>query len=122
MNLLRAYIDAWARHDVAGVLTTLAQDCVVVESYGPVYHGLARVEEWMTQWIAQGGSVTSWVINREFEASKALVAEWSFACVWDDRPASFDGATIALLDDNNLIHVREYATTSPLYDWTGTWR
>lgn len=122
MNLLRAYIDAWVRHDIAGVLATLTEDCVAIESYGPTYTGTARVEEWMRTWFEQGGSVTSWVVTRAFETPQSLIAEWTFSCVWNDRPATFDGATIALVDGGRIRYLREYATTAPLYEWTGTWR
>jgi ketosteroid isomerase-like protein len=52
---LRAYIDGWRRHDVAAVLDTLTSDCVVIESYGPVYRGRERVEQCMHAWFGAGG-------------------------------------------------------------------
>ena len=58
---LHTYIDAWRRHDVGAVLTTLTDDCVVIESYGPVYRGRPRVEQWMNAWFAAGGRVDAWV-------------------------------------------------------------
>ena len=32
-NRLEAYIDGWRRHDIAAVLETLTNDCVVIECY-----------------------------------------------------------------------------------------
>lgn len=29
---------------------------------------------------------------------------------------------LARLADGRISYLREYATTAPLYDWTGTWR
>jgi len=60
MNALVSYIDAWRRRDIKGVLDTLADDCVIIECYGPVYRGRPRVEQWMRAWFGAGGSVDSW--------------------------------------------------------------
>ncbi|MFD5317222.1 nuclear transport factor 2 family protein [Streptomyces sp. NPDC127098] len=122
MNPLHVYIDAWRRHDVAGVLATLTDDCVVVESYGPVYRGRQRVEQWMRAWFAAGGSVDAWEITRQSATREVLTAEWVFSCTWQGEAATFEGATIARLDGERIARLREYATTAPLYDWTGTWR
>lgn len=131
---LRAYVEAWTRHDIEGVLATLTGDCVVVESYGPVYRGHERVRAWMRAWFAAGGSVDAWEITSETETETAAgdgpdgarvqVAEWVFTCTWQGASHTFDGATIARLDaaGERIARLREYATTAPLYDWTGTWR
>jgi ketosteroid isomerase-like protein len=121
VNQLRAYIDAWRRHDIPGVLDTLTDDCVVIESYGPVYRGRHRVEEWMNAWFAAGGTVDGWEITSEATAGPVLIAEWHFECTWKGEPGAFDGATVARLENGRISYLREYATTAPLYDWTGTW-
>lgn len=122
MNLLLAYIDAWRRHDVSGVLATLSDDCVITESHGPVYRGRGRVEQWMRAWFDAGGVVNGWEVTATAEAGQVLVAEWTFTCTWRGDVASFDGATIARLRGGRIAELREYATTAPLYEWTGTWR
>ena len=119
---LHAYIDAWRHHDVPGVLATLTDDCVVIESYGPVYRGRARVEQWMHAWFDAGGVVDGWDLTSYSRAGEVLVAEWRFSCTWQGRSTSFDGATVATLRDDKIVHLREYVTTAPLYDWSGTWR
>ena len=63
MDQLEAYIDGWRRHDIAAVLDTLTDDCVVIECYGPVYRGKARVEQWMNAWYGAGGTVDAWDIT-----------------------------------------------------------
>jgi ketosteroid isomerase-like protein len=122
VHQLRAYLDGWRRHDIPAVLATLADDCVVIESYGPVYRGKQRVEEWMNAWFGGGGTVDKWDITSEAEAGRTLVAEWHFECTWKGSPGAFDGSTIARLHDGRITYLREYATTAPLYEWIGTWR
>jgi ketosteroid isomerase-like protein len=121
-NPLRNYIQAWTRHDIAGVLATLAEDCVVIESYGPVYRGHERVGRWMRAWFAAGGSVDAWDITSEASAGDVLATEWVFTCTWKGESHTFEGATIARLTGERIGYLREYATTAPLYDWAGEWR
>lgn len=122
MNQLTDYINAWQRHDIAGVLETLADDCVVIECYGPVYRGKGRVEQWMRAWFDAGGSVDDWQITTQAAAGDTLTAEWVFSCTWQGKAATFEGASVARLTNGSIAYLREYATTAPLYDWTGTWR
>ena len=122
MYQLTDYIDAWRRHDVAGVLATLADDCVIIECYGPVYRGKRRVEQWMRAWFDAGGSVDDWQITAQAAAGDVLIAEWLFSCTWRGKAATFEGASVARLNGERIAYLREYATTAPLYDWTGTWR
>lgn len=121
-DLLHDYIDGWRRHDVPAVLSTLADDCVVVESDGPVYRGRERVEEWMTAWFAAGGRVHEWRITSSGSTGDLIVAEWEFTRTWRDVRSSCPGATIARAREGRIGYLREYATTADLYDWTGVWR
>ena len=121
MSQLREYITGWRRHDVAAVLATLTDDCVITECYGPVYRGRQRVEQWMRTWL-DAGSVDSWEITTHAAAGNVLIAEWLFSCTWHGKPGTFEGATVARLTGEKISYLREYATTAPLYGWTGTWR
>jgi len=98
------------------------EDCVVIECYGPVYHGRGRVEQWMHAWFGAGGTVDDWKIISQAAAGDTLTAEWIFSCTSEGKAATFEGATIARLDGEKIAYLREYATSAPLYDWTGTWR
>lgn len=37
MTLQERYIVGWRKPNVAAILATLTQDCVVIESFGPIY-------------------------------------------------------------------------------------
>jgi hypothetical protein len=94
----------------------------VIESYGPVYRGRALVEQWMRTWLAAGGAVLGWEITAETDAGAVLVAEWKFRCWWNGNEAAFDGISTAQVHNGRITRLREYATTAPLYDWSGDWR
>ncbi len=120
--LFQEYVDGWKARDRARILATLHPDCVIVECYGPVYRGIARAEQWIDAWFGQGNTVDRWDITWLEVGDAWAAAEWQFACTWHGTPASFEGASIVRLKDGRIAYLREYQTTAPLYDWTGTWR
>jgi ketosteroid isomerase-like protein len=95
---------------------------MVIECYGPVYRGRQRVAQWMQAWFAAGGSVDDWRVTSMAETGDTQVAEWTFTCTWKGTRHTFDGATVVRIREGTIAYLREYATTAPLYDWTGTWR
>lgn len=104
------------------MLATLTDDCTVIECYGPIYNGRERVEQWMNAWFAADGTVDSWIITSMTQSGNVQIAEWTFTCTLFGRQRTFDGITIAHIEANLIHSLREYATTAPLYEWTGTWR
>lgn len=122
MTLLERYIDGWRAHDVAAILATLTADCVVIESFGPIYRGHDWVARWVSTWLAENGCVIDWTVRDLRSSPEAETAEWTFHYTWRGEEQSFDGATIAKLRDGKLCYLREYATTAALYDWRGEWQ
>lgn len=122
MMLLERYIAGWRAQDTNAILATLTPDCVVIESFGPVYRGHAWVERWVATWLAQNGRVLDWTIRDLHLLRDLEFAEWTFHYTLHGEERSFDGATIANLKDNKISCLREYATTAALYDWRGEWK
>jgi hypothetical protein len=75
----------------------------------------------MEAWLAQG-AVDGWQVDRLASCGDLAIAQWRFSCTFQGNSAIFDGATIARVDDARIVELREYETSAPLYDWTGTWR
>lgn len=76
----------------------------------------------MAAWLAAGGRVIDWEITSSAALGDAEIAEWVFTCIWKGEEAAFEGASVARLNEGRIVYLREYATTAPLYDWTGEWR
>jgi hypothetical protein len=60
------YIDGWPEGDKTRILDALDERCVVIESYGPIYRGGPRVEQWVDAWFGEGkpgGSVGDYVLS-----------------------------------------------------------
>ena len=119
---LEQYIAGWRTHDLAAILATLTLDCVVIESFGPIYRGHDWVARWVSTWLAEDGRVIDWTVRDLRSAPDHEAAEWTFHYTWRGEENSFDGATIATLRDGRISYLREYATTAALYDWRGEFR
>jgi ketosteroid isomerase-like protein len=116
------YIDGWREGNKTKILDVLDEGCVVIESYGPVYRGRARVEQWVDAWFGNGNRVDRWKITSFLLADHVAVFDWRFACTWRGRHVEFDGTSIASFKDRKILRLREYCTTAPLYEWQGAWR
>jgi ketosteroid isomerase-like protein len=108
-DLLHAYVDGWRRHDVEGVLETLADDCAVTEAYGTVCRGKDRFAAWMRDWIEAGGRITDWRITDSGAAGDLLVAEWNRISRHRGEETAVRGATICRPRGGRISYLREYA-------------
>lgn len=121
-RLIRRYVDGWREGDAAKILATVTEDCVVVESHGPTYHGKDQIARWVDTWFGAGGEVLAWEIRSLEALGEAAFFEWSFGCKWLGEKHEFEGASAVRFRDGKIASIREYATTAPLYDWEGVWR
>lgn len=121
MTALTEYMGAWVTGDPAKIAQRVSSNCVITECYGPVYRGRTRVQEWARTWFDAGGIVHDWTLTDHFSTPEREAAQWIFECTWKGERGTFEGATISR-HEHGLIHdLREYETSAPLYDWTGSW-
>jgi hypothetical protein len=122
VTALDRYIAAWIANDAEAIAAAVLDDCVITECYGPVYRGRARVEQWARTWLGSGGVVHNWTVTDHFIAGDREAAQWLFEYTWQGTRDTIEGSTIATITNDLVASLREYQTTAPLYDWTGTWR
>ncbi len=117
--VVQTYVDGWIEGDRAKILGSLDEECIVIESYGPTYHGIVKVGRWIDAWFEGGNTVDSWNITSFYSTGETCFFEWVFACTYAESYISFEGASIAQLRDRKIVSLREYQTTKPLYEWQG---
>ena len=116
-QLILTYVHGWIAADREQILSTLAPDCVIIESYGPTYRGRDMIARWIDSWFAPGNVVTRWDITSFFALDEACFFEWIFECRYEGDLGGFEGASLARVSQGKIIHLREYAMTAPRYEW-----
>jgi len=114
--VVQTYVDGWRGGDHEKILSSLDKECVIIESYGPTYHGSAKVDRWIDEWLGAGNTVDSWDITSFYVAGETCFFEWVFACTYAGTYHRFAGASIARLRNGKIVQLREYQTTQPLYE------
>lgn len=109
-NLILKYITGWKEHDLSLILSSLAPDCVIKESHGPVYIGLINVEYWFNCWHALKKNVTKWDITSYSYSAKNNTAfiEWDFEYKTIDGVFAITGASVIAYSKNSISSITEY--------------
>lgn len=99
------------------ILDTLDPECVVIESYGPIYRGSEMVGQWIDAWFVDNNCVDRWDVTSFHNADGTCFFEWVFECTFAHNCGGFEGASIAQFKNEKIIFLREYAMTAPRYEW-----
>jgi hypothetical protein len=118
-QLVTAYAEGWKTNDPPKIIDTLAPDCVIVESHGPTYRGLAVATQWIEGWLGSGNTVDRWDITSFCfdEAEQTAAFEWAFKCAADGVHYEIDGMSIAEFEGTRIVGLREYRITERPYEW-----
>ncbi len=107
--LIRQYVEGWIEGNVSKILGTLADDCTIIESHGPVYRGTGEVRSWAENWIKDGSKVNKWeIISLSDIPPDRAVFEWHFECTVDGQEHSLDGISIVQFKNGKIGFMREY--------------
>lgn len=120
-TLLR-YIESWVGGDPERIASTVTDDCVISECWGPIYRSRASVQQWAQAWFGAGGVIHRWEVTDHFRAEEREAAAWTFEYTWQGRHDVIAGASIASSSHGLLSRLSEFRTTAPGYNWAGEWR
>lgn len=62
-QLFHTYVDGWKENNIGKIIKPLTDDCIIVESHGPTYHGIEEVKQWFSFWEQEKGKVLLWDIS-----------------------------------------------------------
>jgi hypothetical protein len=116
-RLVTYYVQGWKDSNPALILSTLAPDCLIIESHGPTYRGIEHVKQWVDVWFAHGGIVNQWEITSFYCEGSTATFEWAFDCTVDGDRYTFEGCSVVHFDAAHIRSIREYRMTDPAYDW-----
>lgn len=99
---IERYLSAWLRKDASCLPEIFSEDVIYSECYGPEYDGLPQVLRWFEDWNRRG-TVLRWEIKQMISQQNVVVAEWYFACEYDEEKSGFDGVSLVTFDGNGKI-------------------
>ena len=101
--------------NVAGVCCTSNE--VAIESWGPQYHGVAKVKHWFEEWNTRG-TVLQWDIKQYFHKEDQTIAEWYFKNTMDSgRVEAFDGMSLVKWTaEDTICFLQEFGCNEHRYD------
>lgn len=107
----------WLRKQDMGIRDVFSDDAVYVESWGPEYHGAAKIKLWFDEWNTRG-SVRQWDIRRYFHDGDWTAVEWYFKDAMNDgRVEAFEGMSlIRWTRDGKICLLKEFGCNESRYD------
>ena len=116
-KIIRLWFDMWLQRQDLGISDIFSDDAVYTESWGPEYHGAAKIRLWFEEWNTRG-SVLQWDIRQFFHKGDQTVVEWYFKCqMEDERTDAFDGVSlIEWTDDDRIRLLKEFGCNINNYD------
>lgn len=118
IEIINFYISGWLKNDRDKILASLTDDCVIIESQGPVYRGKDIITQWIDDWFLRGGKVEKWDITNYYKIDNQTSAfEWVFDCIYENSRHSIEGISLVKFQGDKIKCLREYRTVKPLFDW-----
>ncbi|MCI8501410.1 MAG: nuclear transport factor 2 family protein [Oscillospiraceae bacterium] len=116
-QIVRLWFDMWLRAEDMGLTDIFTADAVYIESWGPEYHGAAKIRQWFAEWNTRG-RVFQWEIKQFFHSGTQTVVEWYFKNRMNDgRTEAFDGVSIIRwTEDDRICALQEFGCNEHRYD------
>jgi hypothetical protein len=120
-ELVQQYITGWKQNNLQLITSCLAENCIVIESHGPVYHGINDIEQWFKLWLEAKSTVLKWdILSLSFcEKKQTVFCEWDFACVSNNIKYTLSGISVVRFAEQKIVFIHEYRMTHPVYEWKG---
>jgi hypothetical protein len=120
-ELVSQYLEGWKQNNLNMIKSCLKEDCIVIESHGPTYHGIRDIENWFKFWLEAKSKVLKWdIISFSFcNEEKIVFCEWDFSCISDDNEYALPGISVVKFSDQKISFIHEYRMTNSAYKWNG---
>jgi len=112
-QLLFTYVEGWKSGDREKILRTLDPSCVLIEADGEQFRGKEVISRMLDSRVIAGNTVDRWEITSFYVTDQACFFEWGFECTYAGRHHGFEGASIARVNQEKIVFLREYATVGP---------
>ena len=116
-KIIRLWFDMWLQKKDLGISEIFADNSLYIESWGPEYHGSAKIKLWFDEWNTRG-TVLQWDIKQFFHKENKTLVEWYFKNqMKNGKVEAFDGVSlIEWTSDNNILFLKEFGCNINHYD------
>lgn len=113
-EIIKNYFKMWVTGDFSKLDELLSQKIYYSECYGPEYHNLNEVKDWISD-LQKKQKVVDWTCKRFIHATDVTVVEWFFKAQENSVPYYFDGVSIVEFENNKIIFLKEFESKSDHY-------
>lgn len=119
LALIKKYISGWKKNDIHLIISSLHRECIVIESHGPIYHGINDVKLWFDLWLAANSRILKWDLISYYFCNNENTAfiEWKFECISNGMNYPLSGISVIKFSENKIIRIHEYRMTKSAFDW-----
>ena len=116
-KIIRLWFDMWLQKKDLGISEMFSDNAVYTESWGPEYHGSAKIKLWFDEWNTRG-TVLQWDIKQFFHKENQTMVEWYFKNQMNDGKVEvFDGVSlIEWTSDDKILFLKEFGCNINNYD------
>lgn len=116
-KMIRLWFSMWLEKRDLGIDNIFTDDAIYIESWGPEYIGVKKIEHWFHEWNTRG-NVVIWDIKNIFHEGNQTLVEWYFKNAMNDGIIeAFDGITVVKWAENGKISfLKEYGCNIDHYD------
>ena len=116
-TIIRRWFDMWLQKKDLGIAEMFSDNATYIESWGPEYHGSAKINLWFDEWNTRG-TVLQWDIKQFFHKSNQTMVEWSFKNQMNDgKVEAFDGISLVeWTNDDKILFLKEFGCNINNYD------
>lgn len=110
-KIIEQYINGWKENDANKIISTLTNDCEIIESHGSRYRGIDEVRKWVDNWIKLENKVIEWKIISFYEIEDICFFEWFFECFSEGKMHKLEGISVIKFKNEFIYFIREYKST-----------
>ena len=116
-TIIRRWFDMWLQKKDLGIAEMFSDNAVYIESWGPEYHGSAKIKLWFDEWNTRG-TVLQWDIKQFFHKANQTMVEWYFKNQMNDgKVEAFDGISLVeWTNDDKILFLKEFGCNINNYD------
>ena len=115
--IIRRWFDMWLQKKDLGIAEMFSDNATYIESWGPEYHGSAKIKLWFDEWNTRG-TVLQWDIKQFFHKANQTMVEWYFKNQMNDgKVEAFDGISLVeWTNDDKILFLKEFGCNINNYD------